>query len=196
MGLTYAEVDVEAAQAEAAEAATSEAAPVGTSAAAQPAAQPEAAELTEAAEAPEREPAVAEAVEAVATETRRFPFEFSPRLALLAAPFGVTPSRAYVEVTESELSIRFGLWSLRTPLANIKDVRATGPYQWWKVAGPAHISVADGGITFATTTAGGVCVLFHESVPAALPTSLLRHPSATVTVATPHALIDTIQERR
>lgn len=130
------------------------------------------------------------------SHVRRFPFEFSSRLAPLAAAFGVTPSRAYVDVGAEQLLIRFGFWSLRTPLANVRDLQTTGPYRWWKVAGPAHISVADGGVTFATTTAGGLCIQFHEPVPAALPLSALRHPSATVTVATPQALIDTINERR
>jgi hypothetical protein len=128
-------------------------------------------------------------------EARRFPFEVAPRLGVLATAFGVTPSRAYVEVTGSELVVRFGFWSLRTPLANVRDARMTGPYQWWKVAGPARLSLADQGVTFATTTTSGVCIRFHRPVPAALPVPWLRHPSLTVTVAAPHALIDTLAPR-
>jgi hypothetical protein len=121
---------------------------------------------------------------------RRFPFEFSPRLAPLALSFGVTPSRAYVEVTDDELRVRFGPWSLRTPRTNVRSAEVTGPYKWWKVAGPAHLSMADGGVTFATTTRAGVCISFREPVPALMPGGWLRHIAATVTVATPHALVD------
>jgi len=62
----------------------------------------------------------------------------------------------------------------------------TGRRYWWvKVAGPPRLSLADRGITFATTTRAGACIRFREPVPAALPTALLRHPAATVTVAEP-----------
>jgi hypothetical protein len=77
---------------------------------------------------------------------------------------------------------------LRTPIANVAGTEVTGPYRWWKVAGPAHLSLADGGVTFATTTRAGLCIRFHEPVPAAVPKELLRHSSATVTVADPAAL--------
>jgi len=118
----------------------------------------------------------------------RFEFAFEPRLRPFARLFGVSPGNAYVDVGDDQLTVHFGRWSLRTPLANVAAATATGPYNWWKVAGPAHLSVADGGITFATTTAGGLCIAFHEPVPAMLPTPALRHGAATVTVADPDAL--------
>lgn len=122
----------------------------------------------------------------------RFPLQFDARLAPLAAAFGVLPSTAYVDVDGSELHIRFGPWSLRTPVDNVREVTRTGPYRWWKIAGPPRLSLADRGITFATTAGAGVCIRFHEPVPAALPTSALRHPAATVTVATPTALTEAL----
>jgi hypothetical protein len=127
--------------------------------------------------------------------TERFAFAFSWRLAPAAAAFGVTPLTAHVEVDDAELHVRFGPWSLRTPLANVRSVERTGPYAWWKVAGPAHISVADRGVTFATSTGAGACIGFREPVPAALPVALLRHPAATVTVADPDALREAIAAR-
>ncbi|HEY8526305.1 MAG TPA: hypothetical protein VIL48_15140 [Acidimicrobiales bacterium] len=123
-----------------------------------------------------------------APRTVRFPFEFDARFVPLALPFGVLPTTAYIEVGDGEVLVRFGPWSLSTPVANVADVTPSGPYRWWKVAGPPRLSLADRGITFATTAAGGLCLRFREPVPAALPTSRLRHPSATVTVATPTAL--------
>ena len=125
----------------------------------------------------------------------RFPFAFSLRLAPAAAAFGVTPVTAHVEVDDAELHVRFGPWSLRTPLDNVRSLQRTGPYSWWKVAGPAHLSLADRGVTFATGTDGGVCIGFHRPVPAVLPVPLVRHPAATVTVADPEALMAAISAR-
>ena len=118
----------------------------------------------------------------------RFDFAFEPRLRHLARLFGVGPNNAWVEVEALHLVVRFGRWSLRTRLANVTDVTVTGPYSWWKVAGPPRLSLADRGITFATTSARGLCISFREPVHALLPTSALRHPAATVTVADPDGL--------
>lgn len=126
---------------------------------------------------------------------RRFPFRFDRRLAPLAALVGVRDASAYVEVGETHLLVRFGPWSLRTPLGNVQGTEVTGPYRWWKVAGPAHVSLADRGVTFATNTEAGLCIRFHEPVPAALPGGLLRHPGATVTVAAPGDLAATLTPR-
>ncbi|HEY8547365.1 MAG TPA: hypothetical protein VIL36_20025 [Acidimicrobiales bacterium] len=98
------------------------------------------------------------------------------------------PNTAHVEIGDGELHVRFGLWSLRTPVANVASTEVTGPYRWWKVAGPARLSLADGGVTFATTTRKGLCIQFREPVPAALPKELLHHRSVTVTVADPETL--------
>ena len=126
--------------------------------------------------------------------TRTFEFAFESRLKPLSLMAGVTPGNARVELDDEHLTVRFGRWTLRTPLANVAGTERTGPYSWWKVAGPAHLSLADGGITFATTTAAGVCIAFHEPVPALVPGSMVRHPAATVTVADPQALIAALEE--
>jgi hypothetical protein len=76
-------------------------------------------------------------------DRQRFPFEFDARLAMLALPFGVIPSTAYVDVDHARLLIRFGHWSLRAELTNVAEVTPTGPYRWWKVAGPPRLSFAD-----------------------------------------------------
>jgi len=145
---------------------------------------------------PQGLPDAGPAGDVAATRPERFPFKFDARLAPAAAVFGVVPSRAYVEIDGSDLFVRFGPWSLRTPLANVRDTEPSGPYRWWKIAGPAHLSLADRGITFATTTAGGLCVRFREPVAAGLPTDRLRHPAATVTVADPPALAEAIVEAK
>lgn len=125
--------------------------------------------------------------------TTHFPFRFDPPLRLPALLAGVVPDRADVEVGEERLTVRFGPWSLSTPLENVAGVSLTGPYTWFKVAGPPHLSFADGGITFATSTRAGACIRFRRPVPAALPVPLLRHPAATVTVADPEAFAEELE---
>ena len=112
-----------------------------------------------------------------------FEFRFDPTYRRLAAPFGVRPSTARVRVTEEQLDARFGPWRVRTPLANISATERTGPYTLAKTAGPAHLSMADRGITFATNGEAGLCMRFIEPVTGIDPFRLIRHPGLTVTVA-------------
>jgi hypothetical protein len=120
--------------------------------------------------------------------TREFDFAFEPAYRLPALVFGVTPATAKVVVTDEELLVRFGLWRLRTELSNVGDTSVTTGYSWLRTAGPAHLSLADRGVTFATSSRRGLCVSFAEPVSAIEPTGLLRHPAVTVTVADPDAL--------
>ncbi|MGH9245469.1 MAG: hypothetical protein ACRD29_14370 [Acidimicrobiales bacterium] len=119
----------------------------------------------------------------------RFSFRFDPRFRAASLPFAVTPRTAYVEVRGGELHVRFGLWSLTTPLDNVADASVTGPYNIVKVIGPARLSFADRGITFATNRDQGVCVAFHRPVATSPPFGWLKHPGATVTVSDPDALL-------
>ncbi|MGH3537260.1 MAG: hypothetical protein ACRDQJ_03010 [Pseudonocardiaceae bacterium] len=59
----------------------------------------------------------------------------------------------------------------------------TGPFSFLKTAGPAHLSVADRGLTMATHDARGLGITFRKPVPGIEPTGLLRHPAITLTVA-------------
>ena len=112
----------------------------------------------------------------------RYDFAFAPSYRLPALAFGVTRWTSWVRL-DDELSVRFGPWSLRTPVSNIAGVEITGGFSWWRTAGPAHLSLADRGITFATNGTRAVCVSFREPVRALDPTGrLLRHPGATLTV--------------
>jgi hypothetical protein len=106
-----------------------------------------------------------------------------------ALPFGVLPATTWVEVDDLRLRARFGLWSLDTGRSNIAEVTTTGDYSFLRTAGPAHLSLADHGVTFATNGDRGVCVRFHEPVKVLDPTGRLRHPGATFTVADPDALV-------
>lgn len=124
--------------------------------------------------------------------TREFEFAFEGRYRLPALVFGVTPATAAVVVTDTELLVRFGLWRLRTPLSNVAGTQVTGDYAWYRTAGPAHLSLTDRGVTFATNSQRGLCVSFVEPVRAIEPTGALRHPGATVTVADPEGLAEAL----
>lgn len=125
--------------------------------------------------------------------TTHFPFAFELAMRAPALVLCVRPDTTDVAVGGNDLTIRFGRWTLETPLTNVAGASVTGPYSWLKVAGPPRLSLADGGITFATTTRAGVCIRFHEPVRAALPIGLLRHPAATVTVAETDRLVEALQ---
>jgi hypothetical protein len=120
---------------------------------------------------------------------QRFPFRFVPSYQLAALPFGVTPATAGVTVTDAELKVRFGLWSLVTPLDNVAGVQQTGAFSFVRTAGPPHLSFTDLGVTFATNGDQALCVRFTEAVRVLDPTGrLLRHPAATLTVEDPAGL--------
>jgi hypothetical protein len=115
---------------------------------------------------------------------------FRPLLALV----GVTPSTAHVTITADRLLARFGPWSLTTELTNVSCVRTTGPYRWYRAIGPRG-SLADRGLTFGTSTRGGVCVEFHRPVHGLDPFGAIAHPGATLTVARRDELVSLVRER-
>ncbi len=117
----------------------------------------------------------------------RFPFRFVPAYRVPALVLGITPRTAYVETTDTELVVRFGLWRLRTGLSNIVGIERSGGFGYLKTAGPPHLSFADRGVTFATNGDAAVCVRFAEPVTVLDPTGRIRHPGATLTVADPDA---------
>jgi hypothetical protein len=117
-----------------------------------------------------------------------FPFRFVMAYRLVGLVFGVTPRSAYVEVGDDTLVARFGPWVLRTPVANVAGTEVTGPYRTTTTIGPAHLSLADRGLTFATNPDAGLCVRFSEPVAGIDPLGRVRHPALTVTVADPAGL--------
>ena len=112
-----------------------------------------------------------------------FDFEFEPAYQAMALLFGVTPGRTGVEIAGGRFVARYGFWSLATGLDNIAGFEISGPYRIWTTIGPAHLSLSDRGLTFASNRRRGLCMRFKEPVPGLEPTGLLRHPGLTVTVA-------------
>ncbi|MGC5016363.1 hypothetical protein ACLQ2R_36845 [Streptosporangium sp. DT93] len=125
----------------------------------------------------------------------RFGFDFDPAWRTPLSLIGITPDRAFAEIHEDAFVVRFGHWSLRTPLSNVLDTTVTGPYTSWKVIGP-HLSLADRGVTFGTNARKGLCVRFRTPVPALVPGGFLTHPGATLTVSAPEELAEALERAR
>ena len=122
----------------------------------------------------------------------RFPFRFDQTYRRLARLFGVTPERAWVELSEGELEARYGRWRVRTRTSNIADAEVTGPYAFLKTAGPARLGITDRGLTFASNGDRGVCITFHSPVPGIDRSGRIRHPELTVTVRDVDGLIEAL----
>ena len=125
----------------------------------------------------------------------RFAFRFAGNVGSLSQVFVGKAERAYVDVVDGVMTARFGPWRITTPVSNIAGVSSTGPYRWWKVAGPPHVSLRDRGLTFGTNDERGVCIRFFDPVPGIEPTGRLRHPGLTVTVAEPEQLMAALTAR-
>ncbi|WP_130650178.1 hypothetical protein [Egicoccus halophilus] len=121
-------------------------------------------------------------------------FDFEPRYRPLLRLLGVRPETAQVVVGAQVLRVRFGLWWLETTLDNVTDVTLTGPFRAIKAIGP-HLSLADRGVTFGTTTRAGVCLTFREPVGALAGRRWLRHPGATLTVQDPSGFAQLVRVR-
>ncbi len=126
--------------------------------------------------------------------TERFEFLFDPRYRAAGRLFRVGPDTAWVEVSEERFSARFGPWRVSTPLTNVKHAAITGPYAFWKTAGPARLAITDRGLTFATNGERGVEITFGEPVRGLDPLGLLRHPELTVTVRDPGRLVTRLSQ--
>jgi hypothetical protein len=123
-----------------------------------------------------------------------FPFAFDAAYRLPLSVFGATPDRCRVTVYDDHLDVRFGRFRVRTSWENVVDATVTGPYRAYRAIGP-RFSLSDHGVTFGSTSAGGVCISFAEPVRVLLG-NVVRHPSLTVTVADPAGLVAAIDRAR
>lgn len=129
---------------------------------------------------------------AAAGPSRVFAFRFDPAFRRPLALLGIRPATAGVKLDPDELVVRFGPWLLRTARRNLTGAELGGPYRWWRAIGP-HLSLVDGGVTFGSSLAAGVCLRFATPVPALAPGPWPRHPAVTVTVTDPEALRDAVR---
>jgi hypothetical protein len=109
-----------------------------------------------------------------------FRFDVDSRFRSVLLLWGVNSRTARVELGRARgLVARFGLVQVQTSLDNIAGAELTGPYRWYKAIGVRE-SWVDHGLTFGSTTAGGVCIRFHTLVRGLGWGA--RHPGLTVTV--------------
>jgi hypothetical protein len=130
-----------------------------------------------------------------AGRTIAFSFAFERPLDSWARWFTVVPTRSYVRVDDHGFEAVYGPWRVATVWSNVIGIERTGPYQAWKVGGPAHLSWADRGITMAGTTVGGACLRFREPVRGIDPLGVIRHPAATLGVDDLDGFVRTVEER-
>lgn len=119
-----------------------------------------------------------------------FPYAFDRATKPLLRVIGVRPDRDGVRVEDQRLIASFGLLNASIDLANIESASVTGPYTAIKALGP-RLSAADHGVTFGTTAAGGVCLIFVEPIPAIF--GPWAHPGMTLTVAEPAGLVAAVR---
>jgi hypothetical protein len=125
---------------------------------------------------------------------RAFDFRFDPAARYLLLALGVTPATSGIQVTDGQVSVRYGPWHTTFDRRNIRAVTASGPFGTWKAIGP-RLSLVDRGLTFGTSTSGGVCILFRRPVGVLIP-RVLAHPALTVTVDRPGELIRLLRPSR
>jgi hypothetical protein len=138
------------------------------------------------------EPAAPTPAQTAGPDAEQFEMAFDPRFRLPLAAFGVTPATAHVTVAADRLVACFGPWVCRTTPANVRAARLTGPYRWHRAIGP-RLSLANHGLTFGSTAARGVWLLFREPVRGIDPLGLIRHPDLTLTAADPDSLAVTVR---
>lgn len=123
-----------------------------------------------------------------------YAFRFDTKAADVLRLLTINEDRSWVRVTDDWLDVRFGPWRVRTPLTNVAGAEQSGPLSLWRAFG-ARLSLADRGLTFGTSTEGGVCVRLHQPVAGLLPVRLRMHPGLTVTVERPQALVTDLRHR-
>jgi hypothetical protein len=94
---------------------------------------------------------------------RRFPIRIGRRTRPLLLLFGVRGDNAYVDI-DGELDARFGVYRLRTPVANLASCQRDGPWRWITAVGVRR-SLRHGDVTFAGVHDGGVRIDFRQRVP-------------------------------
>ena len=108
----------------------------------------------------------------------RYHLRISRRWRLPLLIYGVTPRRAYVDLGDTSLVARFGWYGVTTTVGNVASLQVTGPYRWWRAIG-VRISLADGGVSFGSSTRAGVCIKFRRPIRFM---RIFHPPALTVTV--------------
>ena len=92
------------------------------------------------------------------TVARRFPIRLGRRSRPLLLLFGARQDNSYVDIRESEIYARFGVYHLSVPLTNVASWRIEGPWLWITAIGVRR--GIHGDLTFAGNHEGGVRIDF------------------------------------
>ena len=121
-----------------------------------------------------------------------FPYRFDRTYIGIWWPAGAREGVDGVTITDDSFIATFGRKRLETPITNVTGAHATLDYQWWKAIG-MRLSFVDDGLTFGTSTHGGVCVHFDQRVKRVLGPK--DHSAVTVTVDDLVGLVAAIEAR-
>ena len=96
--------------------------------------------------------------------TTRYPIRIGARSRLLLRiAFGVTPDRAWTEIRDGTVRVRFGRFEMVVPVTAIERWQIEGPWRWITAIGVRR-SIRHGDISFAGSPRGGVRLDFREPV--------------------------------
>jgi len=91
----------------------------------------------------------------------RYPIRIGSRSRLLLrVAFGVTPERAWAEIADGGIRVRFGRFSCAAPVSNVTRWRIEGPWRWITAIGLRR-SIRHADLSFAGSPRGGVRVDFR-----------------------------------
>jgi len=94
----------------------------------------------------------------------RYPIRIGNRSRLfLRVAFGVTPDRAWVDVGDGVIGVRFGRFLVTAAIADAVRWRIEGPWAWITAIG-VRMSIRHGDVSFAGSPRGGVRVDFRRRV--------------------------------
>ena len=94
----------------------------------------------------------------------RYPIRIGDRSRLfLRIAFGVRPDRAFVDVGDGVIRVRFGRFEVTAPLADARRWRIEGPWAWITAIG-VRMSIRHHDLSFAGSPRGGVRVDFEPPV--------------------------------
>jgi hypothetical protein len=96
--------------------------------------------------------------------TTRYPIRIGARSRLfLRIAFGVTHERAYAEIGDEVVHVRFGRFAFTAPLASVTRWRIEGPWAWITAIG-VRMSIRHRDVSFAGSPRGGVRLDFREPI--------------------------------
>ncbi len=94
----------------------------------------------------------------------RYPIRIGSKSALLLrVVFGVTPDRAWASADAETVTVRFGRFELRAPVAGVARWRIEGPWRWITAIGIRR-SIRHADVSFAGSARGGVRLDFRTQI--------------------------------